>query len=193
MTGTMKRILTIMAFAALATPAAADGLSSGYVCGPFPSAYNIDVEVNDDSPQMLKIREAAVRALKRDRTRITNSAELILAIDVRTLLEGTKRKKPDLGSVTDGSSDRIRARMNLWSNKRDSIVGGRKNTVIAEAVDEVRVEITVNDKSNGKCVWRGEALHSAGGADIWVVAEKITLHLIKLTGRNFRDKEFAIE
>ncbi len=189
----MKRFLTIMALTVLATPAAADGLSSGYVCGQFPPAYNVDVEVNDDSPQMLKIKDSAIRALKRDHTGISDSADLILAIDARTRLEGTKRKKPDLGSVTDGSSERIRARMNLWSNKRDSIVGGRKTTVIAEAIDEVRVEITVNDKSNGKCVWRGEALHSAGGADTWVVAEKLTLHLIKLIGRSFRDKEFEID
>jgi len=189
----MKRFLIILLLASVATPAAADGLLSGYACGPLPQTYRVDVEVSDDSEQMLRIRDAAIKALARKNTEQSASAELVLSIDVHAIREGVRRKKRDLGSVTDGSSERIKARMNLWSDKRDSVIGGRKNRIIDGPVDEVRIDIAINDKSNGKCVWRGEAVHNTGGEDQWIIAEKVTLRLIGLIGRDIRDREFAAE
>ena len=51
----MKRILLIAALAAFTTPAAADGVLSGYACGQMPVTFKVDIEVGDDSEQMLKI------------------------------------------------------------------------------------------------------------------------------------------
>lgn len=189
----MRRLLAIAGLIAFTSPAAADGILSGYVCGTMPATYQINVEVGDDSAQMLKIREAAIGALKRKRARISGTAELVLAIDVLTVREGAVRKKRDLGSVTDGSSERIRARMNLWSNKRDSIIGGRRDGFVKGALDEVRVEITVNDKSTGKCIWRGEAHHDSAGEDQWIVAQKSTLQLLDALGQDIRDRKFEID
>ena len=189
----MKRFLAIFMLTTLASPAAADGLLSGYACGTLPPSYKVDVEVADDSDQMLRIRESAFRALARSQTETSGSAELVLLIDMHAIREGIRRKERDLGSVTDGSSERIKARMNLWSNKRDSIIGGRKDRIIDGPIDEVRIDIAINDKSNGKCVWRGEAVHSTAGNDQWAVAEKVTLRLIRLLGRDIRDREFAVE
>lgn len=189
----MKRFLAITMFALISTPVMADGLLSGYACGQMPATYKVDVEVVDDSPQMLRIRDIAIDGLKRKQAQISGSAELVLAIDTHTLREGAKRKKRDLGSVTDGSSERIRARMNVWSNRKDSIIGGRKDGLVEGALDEVRVEITINDKSTGKCVWRGEALHGSAGEDQWVIAEKTVLKLIDVLGRDVRDRKFEID
>lgn len=189
----MKRIPIIVAMALLAAPAAADGVLSGYACGTLPQSYSVDVEVSDDSDQMLRIRDAVVRALAKKQTNASESANLVLLIDMLSIREGLRRKKRDLGSVTDGSSERIKARMNLWSNKRDSVIGGRKDRVISGPIDEVRVDIAINDKSNGKCVWRGEAVHDTTGTDQWAVAEKLALRLTRLIGRDIRDREFVAE
>lgn len=189
----MKRLLTTAAFIAFVSPAAAEGILSGYACGTMPTAYKVEVEVGDDSAQMLEIRTSAIQALKKKRAEVSGSAELVLAIDIHTLREGAVRKKPDLGSVTDSSSERIRARMNLWSNKRDSIIGGRKSGFVRGALDEIRIEITINDKSTGKCIWRGEALYDTAGLDQWVVAEKSVLRLIDALGQDIRDREFEID
>ncbi|MFT5488759.1 MAG: hypothetical protein ACI9MU_003687, partial [Alphaproteobacteria bacterium] len=109
----MKRFLTILILTALAAPAAADGLLSGYACGPLPPSYKLDVEISDDSTQMLRIRDAAISALAKKQTETSappDSPELVLAIDMHAIRQGTRRKKRDLGSVTDGSSERIKAR-----------------------------------------------------------------------------------
>lgn len=189
----MKRFLAITIFTLIATPVLADGLLSGYACGQMPATYKVNVEVVDDSPQMLKIRDAALGALERKHAQISGSAELVLTIDTRFLREGAKRKQRDLGSVTDGSSERIRARMNLWSNRKDSIIGGRRDGLVEGALDEVRVEITINDRSNGKCVWRGEALHGSAREDQWAIAEKTVRKLIDVLGQDVRDQKFELD
>lgn len=59
--------------------------------------------------------------------------------------------------------------MNVWSNRKDSIIGGRKTDVIAGPIDEVWVTISINDKASGKCIWRGEAQHDSIGQDHWEI------------------------
>ena len=142
---------------------------------------------------MLKIRESAIRTLARKNTGESGAASLVLLIDMHAIRQGIRRKDRDLGSVSDDSSDGIRARMNLWSNKSDSLIGGRKNVIIDGPLDEIRIYIAINDKSSGKCVWRGEAVHDSTGENQWTIAEKVTLRLIDLIGRDVRDREFEVE
>ena len=189
----MKRIFLMAALVAFSTPAAAEGLLSGYACGQMPATFKVDIEVGDDSEQMLKIKKTITGALQQKQAQVSGSASLVLAIDVLTRLKGTLRQKPNLGFISDGSSDQIWARMNLWSNKRDSLIGGRKAGVVEGTADDVRVEITINDKLNGKCVWRGESVHSSAGEDQWSVAEKSALQLINMIGRDIRDRAFEID
>ena len=189
----MKRYLAVLLLACSGTSASADGLLSGYACGELPQTYRVDVEVADDSEQMLRIREAAIRAIARNNTEQSGAASLVLLIDMHAIRQGIRRKERDLGSVTDDSSDGIRARMNLWSNKSDSVIGGRKDVIIDGPLDEIRIDIAINDKSNGKCVWRGEAVHDTTDANQWIIAEKVVLRLINLIGRDIRDREFKAE
>lgn len=189
----MKRYLAVLVLLCAGTPASAGGLLSGYACGELPPNYQVDVEVSDDSEQMLEIRESAIRTLARKNTGESGAASLVLLIDLHAIRQGIRRKDRDLGSVSDDSSDGIRARMNLWSNKSDSVIGGRKNVIIDGPLDEIRIDIAINDKSTGKCVWRGEAVHDSTGENQWTIAEKVTLRLIDLIGRDVRDREFEVE
>ena len=189
----MKRYLAVLVLLCAGTPASAGGLLSGYACGELPANYQVDVEVSDDSEQMLEIRESAIRTLARKNTGESGAASLVLLIDMHAIRQGIRRKDRDLGSVSDDSSDGIRARMNLWSNKSDSLIGGRKNVIIDGPLDEIRIYIAINDQSSGKCVWRGEAVHDSTGENQWTIAEKVTLRLIDLIGRDVRDREFEVE
>jgi len=42
-------------------------------------------------------------------------------------------------------------------------------------------------------VWRGESVHSSAGEDQWSVAEKSTLQLIDMIGRDIRNRAFEID
>ena len=40
---------------------------------------------------------------------------------------------------------------------------------------------------------RGEAVYDSASADQWDVAEKMTLHLIDLIGKDLRDRNFEVD
>ena len=85
----MKRIFLMAALVAFSTPAAAEGLLSGYACGQMPATFKVDIEVGDGSEQMLKIQKTITGALQQKQAQVSGSASLGLAIDVLTRREGT--------------------------------------------------------------------------------------------------------
>ena len=188
----MKRLICALAFAAFAHPATA-GTFSAYACGDYDPSRTLAVEVDDDSEQMEKIRSAVVDALRGRSVPVSPGGGWVLAIRTEAIREGVRRKERDLGSVNDGSSENVNVRMNVWSNRQDSLIGGRKTDVIAGPIDEVSVAITINDKSNGKCVWRGDARHDSTGRDQWDIAERSALVLIRNMGKAVRDREFNVD
>lgn len=189
----MKRFLTILFIGLSSTSAAADGVLSGYVCGDLPKVYRVDVEVSDDSKEMLRIRDAARREIAKSQPTAAQAAMLVLSIDLPAIRQGSPGKKRSLGSVSGGSGSGVEARTNIWSNRRDSVIGGRKEGGADGETDSIQIDIALNDKSNGKCIWRGDAVHAHSGLDRWIVAEKAVLKLIGVLGRDVRDREFSID
>ena len=188
----MKRLIAGLSFAVLAHPALAGSLS-GYTCGEFEAGQAMAVEIDNDSEEMEKIRNSVIDALRARSTRVTDDAPWVLAIRTEAIREGTRRKQRDLGHVRDGSSENVNVRMNVWSNRQDSIIGGRKSGVVAGPIDEVRVTISINDKTSGKCIWRGEARHDSSGQNQWTVKEKVSVVLIDALGQSVRDRQFDVE
>jgi hypothetical protein len=187
----MKRLIFGMMFAVLTHPAHAGNLSA-YACGEFAVGKPLDVQVDNDSAQMEKIRTTVINALRDRKTAVSDDAPWVLAIRTEAIREGVRRKGRDLGTVRDGSSENVNVRMNVWSNRKDSIIGGRKTDVIAGPVDEVWVTISINDKASGKCIWRGEARHDSIGQDQWEISEKVSLVLIGAMGEATRDRSFEV-
>ena len=188
----MKRLIFGLALGILAGPAQAGSLSA-YACGEYAAGRALDVEVDNDTTEMENIRKSVVNALRGKKTPVSDKAGWVLAIRAEAIREGVRRKRRDLGQVRDGSSENVNVRMNVWSNRKDSIIGGRKTGVVAGPIDEVRVTITINDKASGKCIWRGEARHNSDGRDQWEVSEKISLVLIDAMGDAVRDRPFGID
>jgi len=188
----MKRLIFGMMFAVLAYPAHAGNLSA-YACGEFAAGKPLDVQVDNDPAQMEKIRTTVINALRDRKTAVSDDAPWVLAIRTEAIREGVRRKGRDLGTVRDGSSENVNVRMNVWSNRKDSIIGGRKTDVIAGPIDEVWVTISINDKASGKCIWRGEARHDSIGQDQWEISEKVSLVLIGAMGEATRDRSFEVD
>jgi len=105
------------------------------------------------------------------------------------------RKGRDLGQFSRGnaSDQRTRFRINLWSNRQDSVIGGRRDEVLASSVDELHVEITLDDRSDGQCIWQGEAVHRLDGRDELAAAERIIPLLIDRLGRTARAEPVQLD
>ncbi|NBP72588.1 MAG: hypothetical protein EBU57_05310 [Alphaproteobacteria bacterium] len=66
----MKRLIFGMMFAVLAYPAHAGNLSA-YACGEFAAGKPLDVQADNDSAQMEKIRTTVINALRDRKTSVS--------------------------------------------------------------------------------------------------------------------------
>jgi hypothetical protein len=83
--------------------------------------------------------------------------------------------------------------MNLWSNRKDSVLGGRKDEILAQGLNELRVAIEIHDKSNGHCVWRGNARLDVGSRDEFSVARRIIPLLTKRLGKSIQSDPLYLD
>ena len=190
----LRRTLAIAALGLLAAaqPAVAQGRMSSFSCEDIPEPLRVRIDLLDDAPPMLKLRESVVAALAKRGVTIASDAPYVLSFEAELIRHALRRKGRDLGSSSDSTDEDAKARVNLWSNREDSIIGGRKDTVIAEAVDEVRVVINIHRVSDGKCVWRGEAAHDTTGQDQWAVANRVAPVLVDAIGKEAAKREFDL-
>ena len=190
----LRKALAIAAFGLLAAaqPAAAQGLMSSFSCEDVADPLRVRIDLLDDAPPMLKLRESVVAALGKRGVSIAADAPYVLSFEADLIRRALRRKGRDLGSISDSTDEDVKARVNVWSNREDSLIGGRKDTVVAEAVDEVRVIISIHRVSDGKCVWRGEAAHDTTGQDQWAVANRVAPVLVDAIGKEAAKREFDL-
>lgn len=167
-------------------PAVADGHVSAFACQALPSPLQVELEAGDGRPGSERLRAALLRALSRRHVTVAPGARFRLGLYVDAVREAETHKGRDLGRFSRGnaSDKRTQFRINLWSNRRDSVIGGRRDEVLHAAVDELHVEITLDDRSDGQCVWQGKAVHNLDGHDELDSAERMIPLLVQRLGRS---------
>ena len=120
-------------------------------------------------------------------------ASVVLSFDVARIRRPTRRKGRDLGELTGSINERARIRLNIWSSRRDSLLGGRREGVISEAVDRLRIVVAVDAKSDGRCLWRAEAVYDVAGRDPRRIAAGMMAPLAESIGRWVSRKPIYVE
>lgn len=188
-------VLAVAVPAAGQAPSVATARVTAFACAKLPSPLRIEVEAADGSPYADRLKRVLVRSLAARQAIVTPGAPLRLSLYVGLVREPEIRKGRDLGQFSRGnaSDQRTRFRINLWSNRRDSVIGGRRDEVLASSVDELHVEITLDDRSDGQCIWQGEAVHRLDGRDELAAAERIIPLLIDRLGRTARAEPVQLD
>ena len=83
--------------------------------------------------------------------------------------------------------------MNLWSNRKDSVIGGRKDTVLSRGLNELHVAIEIHDKSNGQCMWQGQAKLDLDGQDEFSTTRRIIPLLVAVLGKTVRAEPLKLD
>ena len=196
----INRLILAAALLAAAVPAAgqakdeAVGRVTAFACEALPSPLKIEVETSDGSPQADRLRRVLVRSLAARQAVVTPGAPLRLNLYVESVHAPEISKRPDLDKISSDNDidERIRIRVEIWSNSRNSIIGGRRDRIPA-AADELLVEITLDSRTNGRCVWQGKAVYKLGGRNELSVAEKIIPLLVERLGRSARAEPIEID
>lgn len=173
---------------------AGSGFLTAIACGKLPSPLSVEVDAQDDSRQALKLKNTLIRALTDRQARIAGNAPMKISLHVETVREGAKYKGRDLGEFSRGNrtDERTKFRMNLWSNRKDSVIGGRKDALLSHGMDELHVAIEIHDKSNGQCVWQGQAKLNLDGQDEFAAANQIIPLLTKSLGKTIRSEPLEL-
>ena len=150
-----------------------EGTLSAVSCTLLPAAPHVAVEAQEDSQEFRRLKEKFVAGLKAHGVTIGDSAPLRASLYVEAAREDnallSARSPHPVRQINPASRQ---AFFEIWSNQRNSILGG--NRPRTRSVDEVHVSILIHDVSNGRCVWQGEAIHAIGGRDELEIAEQLT-------------------
>lgn len=171
------------------------GSLTAFACGKLPSPLSVEIDAQDDSRQALQLKNALIKALTDRQARIADNAPLKISLHVETVREGARYKGRDLGEFSSGNraDDRTKFRMNLWSNRKDSVIGGRKDALLSRGLDELHVAIEIHDKSNGRCVWQGQARLDLDGQDEYATARRIIPILTNNLGKTIRSAPLELD
>lgn len=162
---------------------ASDGTLSAFACASLPANPRVAIEAQDDSAAFKRLKQAFVAELKARRVRIAATATLTASLYVESRRESSARHtERTTHPVRPLSSPSRRAFVDLWSNKRDSVIGGKRPRSLS--IDEIQVSILIHDRSNGQCVWQGEAVHAIGERDEIDIAEQLIEALAGHIGRS---------
>jgi hypothetical protein len=177
----------------------ADGRLNAFACETLPSPLRLSVEVMDNTEQFLRLRDSFVERLKGAGVQVADGTPLVLMLDVRKLVEFEQQSGGQLFELRAGQEDEdigrdgeLFMRGNVWSNRSDSVLGGRKRDPGQLATDQVEVSASINSRSDGRCLWRGEVRHELNGDDTLDAAQRIVPFLAGALGQTVRDRPLEI-
>ena len=189
---TLIIFLTVPSFGQESKEAA--GHVTAFACVPLPTPLIVEVENSDESSHSDRLRRVLLRSLIAQKAVVSSDAPLRLTLHVGSVnnsIVGNMHRLNQLGGG-EGIEERIWVRVDLWSNRRNSIIGGKRyqNTALT---DEIKIEITLDSQINGQCIWQGIAVFRLNGRDETVVSEKLIPLLVDRLGRSARAEPIKLE
>ena len=170
-----------------------DGYITAFSCTVLPTPLRVEVVAFDDSEPAMKLQRLLVARLSARKIEADRNASYRVSIDMHVVFERAKQRRPDLielsrrerspGKPSLHEDYETRAQVNVWSTRRDSLIGGRKPTVVGKNIEQLRIVLAVHDKRTGRCLWQGEAVRDLNGGDRWAEAMRVLPQLVDLIGK----------
>ncbi len=165
--------LTVGAFAA----SAADVVVSTRVCEPIPQGASVRLSPADDADLYRSVERPLRDALAKAGHAVSEAGPVDLYYTITEAPVAIRRSGPSLGTLevdTTRSGQRALLLLNVWSTRKDSILGGRKSKSGSQFSTYLFMSFEVNDKQSGRCIWRGE-----GGTELTGDPKALT---VRVTG-----------
>ncbi|MBT7943578.1 MAG: hypothetical protein HN719_09515 [Alphaproteobacteria bacterium] len=139
----------------------AEGIISAVSFLPVPAGSAISVRPLDNSDHNLILQKDFEDALKNKGYAIKDDATLILTFETRddtgAWSGGGENSYVELSNNSDQSGTNApRVRFNLFNSSRGGILNpNRRESTRTVTPSSFRIDVTVDDKSNGKRMWQG--------------------------------------
>lgn len=176
---------------------------TAFACGDLPKRPSVQVISTDDSNDALALRKHLIATLRTRGILVDPKARLRLTVEVTRKVDATPARKPDLVELSrrdqepvaggPGGGYETRVEVNIWSSRKDSLIGGRTSGKTGRVAEQLRMEITINDTGTGACLWKGTAFHDLAGRDLWREAKRVAGPLVRKIGEQAAHEPFAAD
>jgi len=176
----------------------AEGLMSSVSFLPIPAGATILVRPLDNSDHNLALRKDFERALTAKGYTIAKDANLILTFETRDTAGAWSGGGPNRFlelSNNDAQTgvDAPRVRLNLFNSARGGIFNpGRKDTTRTVTPSSFGIDVTLEDKTNGKRLWQGWSSADISVGDGRSTTQAMIPALIDGFGKTVKQKTFPL-
>lgn len=177
-----------------------EGYLTAFACEPITRPLQVNSQVMDNTAENVRLHRLLLKSLARSGVLVRRDAAHSLSLDIQLVREAARRKPGDLVDVRVGETEEIQGRegfakfhMNIWSNARDSVIGGRRNTIEGQMVDRLSISVTINSRRDGRCLWRGEAVQNLDGRNANRAGDQMIPILVNAIGTSASQKPIDID
>ena len=188
----------LSAVLSVASTVRAEGMISAVSFLPVPTGSAIFVRPLDNSDNNLVLQKDFEKALKTKGYTIREDATLILTFETRddsgAWAGGGENRLVELSNNSDQSGlNAPRVRFNLFNSQRGGILNpNRKDFTRTVTPSSFRIDVTVDDKSNGKRMWQGWSSADTRVGDSRATSRKMIPVLVDGLGQTIRQKTFTL-
>jgi hypothetical protein len=144
---------------------AAEATLSTLVCEPLAKKAALQLTPADDSDLYLSVKDGIRKAVEQAGHPVEEKAGLQLYYSLNETAVEIRERGPTLGRLEVRTVNReVRSQLlvNIWSNKQDSLIGGRRTESGLRVSNVLIATFELNRQDNGRCVWRGEGAVELG-------------------------------
>lgn len=179
-----------------------EGYLTAFVCEKLVGPLQVASRIADNTDENVRLHGLLVERLASRGVTVQPNAALTMSFDVRRVREAEIRKPGDLIDVRVGEDEEriglgkegfAKVHMNIWSNAHDSVIGGRRQTVQRHMVDRLRISVAINNRADGRCMWRGEVVQNLDGRDVRRAADKMIPILADSIGTSATQRPINID
>lgn len=194
-------IVAALIFSALPGAAQDQGMVNAVAFADVPAGATIEVDPLDDSRDSLALVEEFERRLRASGYEIADDANLVLSFEMRDLkgswTGGGTNSFLELRNTDDHTgTDMPEVRLNLYKTDKGGLINRledeRPEGTRQIASSEVRLDVTLDNRSNGKRLWQAWSVIDIGASDDIGRKKRMVAPLIDVFGETARQQNFPI-
>ena len=175
---------------------AGEAVVSARVCEGLKAGATARISPADDSALYLKVGEQVAQAVTAAGHTVRETGEIDVYFTVAEAPVEFRESGPNLGSFSvanPADAPRALVLLNVWSSRKDSILGGQKSKSGSCFSNYLLMPVEVNTRETGKCIWRGEGAIPLGGANADRVAIRLADGIMRFLGKPADRERILVE
>lgn len=175
-----------------------DGMVSAIAFMPLPASAPIQVRALDNAEHNLVLQADFERVLKQKGYAVSDDADLVLTFETLdaagSWTGGGENRLVELSNNDDQTGvEAPRVRLNLFNSARGGLLNpDRRDQTRTVTPSQYRIDVTIDDRTNGKRLWEGWSSVAIGPGDNRSLTRTMVPVLVDHLGKTVSQKTFPL-